>query len=267
MPGGPYIGLSESTISRIELGRIRVEDEDLDRLLTLYGITDLHERQGMLQLSSRLTTPQWWHQYRGAMTSWFCSYFVLESVTETIRSYESRFIPGLLQTEAYASALFRLHHPVADQAHRRTQIRMQRQLMLAGPQHWQRTGHGQRPTRLWAIVDESALNEQIGDAAIMHDQLDALIRAAVQPNINIQILPSGTGGHTGVGNSFSLLRLRARILPDLVYLEHLTGAHFLDDPDEVDTYRVAIERLGITAMHPSDTITELEKAKRRLKLT
>jgi hypothetical protein len=100
----------------------------------------------------------------------------------------------------------------------------------------------------------------------MREQINFLLYALRQGNVMIQILPSGTGGYTGVATSFSILRLRIKTLADVVYLEQIASAQFLHESHDVEPYEIAFNRLGITALEPRDTITELEKAKRRLKL-
>jgi hypothetical protein len=76
----------------------------------------------------------------------------------------------------------------------------------------------------------------------MQEQIEFLIHATKYPNVRIQVLPTGSGGHTGVGNSFSMLRLRSKSLSDVVYLEQIESALFLGSPNESDPYDIA--RIG-----------------------
>ena len=262
---GRCIDGSESKISRLELGDNKVKEADLDRLLTLYGVAEPEDRHAMLELAGRLHPHQWWDRYTDVLTGWFRSYLVLESIAEYIRTYEVRFIPGLLQTKAYANALIHLHYSDADEVRQRVDVRLQRRHTVLGPGQPPRAHYGRSP-KLWAIVDESALHERIGPADVMREQINFLLYALRQGNVMIQILPSGTGGHTGVATSFSILRLRIKSLADVVYLEQIANAQFVHEPHEVEPYEIAFNRLGITALQPRDTITELEKAKRRLRL-
>jgi transcriptional regulator with XRE-family HTH domain len=257
------LSCDDTKISRVERGDSRVKDTDLDALLTFYGVTDRRHRDALLALARRLTQAQWWQDYRDVVPGWLHSYLVLESIAETIRTYEPRFIPGPLQTEDYALALVSKVH--ASTAQRRVELRLGRRRTLLRPQPGRPGGgHGFAHPRLWAIIDESALAERIGGPRVMREQLEFLSHATSDLNVQIQILPSGTGGSTGIANSFSLLRLPTEVLPDLVYIEHLTGAQFIDDPHDVDTYRHAIEQLGQVALEPRHTSIELEKAMRRL---
>src|SRR6202167_2107235 len=99
---------SESKISRIELGRTSVREVDIIDLLTLYGITDPAEREELLTLAGQANQPGWWHQYQDVPPGWFQPYMGLEESAESIRSYDSQFIPRLLPTEQYAAAVLAL---------------------------------------------------------------------------------------------------------------------------------------------------------------
>ena len=148
--------------------------------------------------------------------------------------------------------MFRLHYPPA-QVRRLVTVRRQRQRRMFG------TG---RP-RLWAIIDENALYEDIGPPEIMREQIDCLIQAVTHHHIPIQILQRGNGALTGVGTSFSLLRLPIRGLADVVYLEQIAGALITPTPDQSDPHRLAMERLSQAAAEPNNTLFELKKARRQ----
>src|SRR5258708_27271336 len=141
----------ESKISRIELGRNSVREIDIADLLTLYGITDRAEREQLLSLASRANQPGWWHQYQDVLPGWFQSYVGLEESAESIRSYDPQFIPGLLQTEGYASAVLALGDFSMDEAERLVVIRKERQRRV-GP-------GGIRP---WAISPAGAHRPPLG---------------------------------------------------------------------------------------------------------
>ena len=116
--------------------------------------------------------------------------------------------------------------------------------------------------RLWAIIDESALYEEIGPPEVMREQIEFLIQAVTHHRIPIQILQRGNGALTGVGTSFSLLRLPIPDLADVVYIEQIAGALIAPTVDESDPHRIAMERLGQTAGQPKETVFELKKALR-----
>ncbi|WUM17314.1 helix-turn-helix domain-containing protein [Micromonospora sp. NBC_00330] len=242
---GWEIRSSESKISRMELGRVGFKERDVADLLTLYGVTEDHERDALLKLARDANSPGWWHRYGDVLPSWFQSYLGLEAAAALIRSYEVQFVPGLLQTREYARAVVLLGHGAAGpgEIDRRVGLRMQRQQLL----------QRQNPPQLWAVVDEAALRRPIGGAEVMRGQLTALIEATKSPHIRLQVIPFAAGGHAAAGGAFTILRFGDQELPDIVYIEQLTSAIYLDKRDDLDYYAVAMERLCVEAEPPERT--------------
>ncbi|MFF0316362.1 helix-turn-helix domain-containing protein [Micromonospora sp. NPDC005252] len=242
---GWEIRSSESKISRMELGRVGFKERDVSDLLTLYGVSDEGERAALLKLARDANSPGWWHRYGDVLPSWFQSYLGLEAAAALIRSYEVQFVPGLLQTREYARAVVLLGHGGAGAAEidRRVELRMQRQQLL----------HRDNPPQLWAVVDEAALRRPIGGAEVMREQLVALIEATKSPTIRLQVIPFAAGGHAAAGGAFTILRFGDQELPDIVYIEQLTSAIYLDKREDLDYYAVAMERLCVEAEPPERT--------------
>ncbi|MFG1778040.1 helix-turn-helix domain-containing protein [Micromonospora sp. NPDC049048] len=242
---GWEIRASESKISRMELGRVGFKERDVADLLTLYGVTASAEREALLKLARDANSPGWWHRYGDVLPGWFQSYLGLEAAAVLIRSYEVQFVPGLLQTREYARAVVLLGHGRAapTEIERRVALRMQRQRLL----------HRERPPQLWAVVDEAALRRPIGGPRVMRDQVTALIEATKSPNIRLQVIPFAAGGHAAAGGAFTILRFGDQELPDIVYIEQLTSALYLDKRDDLDYYAVAMERLCVEAEPPERT--------------
>nr|WP_205808172.1 helix-turn-helix transcriptional regulator [Micromonospora sp. HNM0581] len=247
---GWEIRSSESKISRMELGRVGFKERDVADLLTLYGVTAEQERAAMLKLARGANNPGWWHRYGDVLPSWFQSYLGLEAAAALIRSYEVQFVPGLLQTPEYARAVVLLGHGTAgpEEIDRRVDLRMRRQELLARP----------RPPRLWAVVDEAALRRPIGGPQVMRGQLEALLTATRTPNVRLQVIPFAAGGHAAAGGAFTILRFGDQDLPDIVYIEQLTSAIYLDKREDLDFYAVAMERLCVEAEPPERTAEILE---------
>jgi transcriptional regulator with XRE-family HTH domain len=244
---------SESKISRIERGRNAVREIDIADLLTLYGITDRAEREQMLSLASRANQPGWWQQYQDVLPTWFQSYIGLEESAESIRSYDPQFIPGLLQTEDYAEAVLALGDFSMDEAERLVAMRKERQSRFASGE-----------MRLWAVVDEVALRRPVGGVPVLRAQLESLIEACQQQRLTLQVTPFTAVGHTAPG-AFSMLRFADADMPDIVYVENLTSALYIDKPVEVGRYLLAMERLSIISAPPGDSaeilraiVTDLE---------
>ena len=251
---GWEIRSSESKISRMELGRVSFKERDIADLLTLYGVDDDDERIRLLALARDANTPGWWHRYGDVLPNWFQSYLGLEAAAALIRSYEVQFIPGLLQTRDYARAVVLLGHERAhpDEIERRIALRIARQKILTRVE----------PPQLWAVIDEAALRRPIGGPQVMRAQIEALIEATQLTSVRLQVVPFHIGGHAAAGGAFSILRFPDQDLPDVVYVEQLTSALYLDKRDDVDHYVAAMERLCIEAERPdrtTDILTDLLK--------
>ncbi|MGX6607695.1 helix-turn-helix domain-containing protein [Micromonosporaceae bacterium Da 78-11] len=242
---GWTIRASESKISRMELGRVGFKERDVTDLLKLYGVDDPAEHQRLLALTRAANAPSWWHPYGDVLDSWFQNYLDLEQAAELIRTYEVQFVPGLLQTDAYARAVISLGHDQAapDEIDRRAQLRMARKQMLRGPD----------APRLWAVLDEAVLRRPIGGRPVLREQIASLLQDCELPHIQLQLMPFAAGGHAAAGGAFSILRFPHAELPDVVYIEHLTSGLYLDRPDDVDRYAAAIGRLFIEAEPPGRT--------------
>lgn len=244
---GNVIRASHSKISRLETGRVGFKDRDVADLLTLYGVVDEKEREAMRTLASRANSPGWWHDYSDVLPNWFEAYIGLEEAASQIRAYEVQFVPGLLQTEDYARAVTMLAYSNPREINRRVNLRLARQAVLTRD----------NPPSLWAVLDEAVLRRPIGGANAMRTQLKHLIEMSQRPNVTIQIVPFKAGGHAAAGGPFSVLRFAEYDLPDIVYLEQLSSALYLDKQDVVDSYLAVMERLCIEAATPASSVKTL----------
>ncbi|MGF1431805.1 helix-turn-helix domain-containing protein [Kitasatospora sp. LaBMicrA B282] len=243
---GYAIRASESKISRMELGRVSFKERDVADLLSLYGVTDGEERESLLGLVREANKSGWWHSFSDVLPGWFQTYVGLEEAASLIRTYEVQFIPGLLQSEDYARAVFGQSRPVLsdEEIERLVGLRLRRQKLLT---------QSQGP-RLWAVIDEAALRRPVGGPKVMRGQLQHLIEAAEQPNVVIQVMPFRFGAHAGESGAFSILRFPEQDLADVVYLEQLTSALYLDKRDDVDAYVQVMERLCVDSLTPERTV-------------
>jgi transcriptional regulator with XRE-family HTH domain len=247
---GWEIRSSESKISRMELGRVPFKERDVADLLTLYGVGE-HERVALLSLARQANAPGWWQQYGDVVPPWFGNYLGLEQAAALIRTYDLQFVPDLLQTAGYARAVLRLTHTGASEAEigRRVELCQGRQQVLRSPD----------PPLFWAVLDEAVLHRQIGGPEVMRAQLEALIDAAERPNIRLQIVSFRAGRYAAAGFPFAILRFAEPELPDLVYVEQLTSALYLDKPGDVEHYAVTIERACLDAGPFDHTTTVLRE--------
>jgi hypothetical protein len=229
---------SHSKISRMEHGRVGFKERDIADLLSLYGIGPGDEREALLNLAREASTPGWWQGYADILPHWVEPYFGLEAAASFIREYELQFVPGLLQIEDYARAVIRLGNlPSEDEVERRAKARIARQQIL----------FRDNPPKVWAVLDEGALRRVIGGPKVMRAQLLHLIEMCDHPAVTLQILPFSAGPHRAMGGPFTILRYTEPDLRDVVYIEQLTSALYLDKPTEVDAYLEVIEEVCLQA--------------------
>ena len=245
------IRASESKISRMELGRNAIREIDVLDLLTLYGVPAA-EREQLLALAEQANRPGWWHRYNDILPEWFQAYVGMEEAARSIRVYEPQFIPGLLQVEDYAAAVIALGDFPVEERERHVIVRKERQRRF-------REGR----LKLWVIVDESALRRPVASAAAQIAQLRYLRQLCVARALTMQVIPYGVGGHAAPGG-FSILRFTERDLPDVIYVENLTSALYLDKQVEVDRYMLAMERLCLAACVPQRTPLIIDEVIREL---
>jgi len=252
---GYQIRGSDSKISRMELGRVGFKERDVADLLTMYGVNDEAERAFLLDLVRKSNERGWWHRFTDLMPDWFSNFVGLEESASLIQNYEVLYIPGLLQTEEYIRAVVSHGQPahLDDHTERRVQLRLQRQKLL----------FRQGAPRLWAVVDESVLHRPIGGAAALRRQLDHLLDVTRQPNITLQVVPYAMSGYSAEG-PFSMLRFAEPTLPDVVYIEHLSGALYLDRPYEIEIYGRVIDRLAVDAETPEHSRQLVSKIRQEL---
>ncbi|MFE3547301.1 helix-turn-helix domain-containing protein [Streptomyces kronopolitis] len=248
---GDAIRGSHAKISRLELGRVSCKERDVADLLTLYNVTEEAVRSDFLTLARRTSTPGWWHQYGDVLPGWFETHIGLEEAASVIRTYEVQFVPGLLQTPDYARAVTQLGHPraSAEEIERRVRLRVQRQELLTVPD----------APRVWAVIDEASLRRPLGGPEVMEGQLRHLLTMAELPNVTLQIAPFSLGGLAAAGGPITILRFLEPDLPDIVYLEQLTSALYLDKRDDVDHYLAVMDRLSAQSESPRESLVILER--------
>src|SRR6266498_3250265 len=242
---GAAIRASEWKIHRLENGQVSFKERDVVDLLGLYGVGDAGQVAAFVLMAREANLPGWWQHFGDLLPAWFRAFVDLESAASLIRAYEGQFVPGLLQTEAYCRAVAAgalLDEP-AEEVERRVALRLGRQGVLGaagGP-------------RLWAVVDEAALRRPVGGRGVMRAQVERLVEAASLPRVTLQVLPFGAGAHPAMVGAFTVLRFEDAELPDVVYLEHLTNAVYLDKREEVEHYIYVMENIGLRSAPPHRT--------------
>jgi hypothetical protein len=250
---GHHIRAHASKISRMETARVSLKVRDVEDLLTLYGVGE-QERAEITALVRHSTRSDWWQSYGEVVPDWLQQLIGLERDAHLIRTYETQYVPGLLQTPAYARAVVRSGHRLAppQEVERRVALRLERQRRMSEP----------GAPVLWAVIDEGVLYRPVGGRQVMRDQLAHLIHALRRPGVRLQIASYEASAAATPGAAITYLRFAQGFLPDMVYLEHLTSAIYLDRLEDVDRYRASLDELSTLAATPAASRVILEEALR-----
>ncbi|WP_329185499.1 helix-turn-helix domain-containing protein [Streptomyces sp. NBC_01428] len=251
------LGFSPAKLSRIEAGKGRKPptEADVRALLGLYG-TDDYEVSVLLRLLQRAGEPGWWQRYdKRLMPEWFDRLVGLQEAATTIRTFEIQYVPGLLQTPDYTRAVVQRGLPTAPagEVERRVELRMRRRELL----------DREDAPHLWAVVDESVLLRVLGSPEVMRRQLEHLVEMAQRPHVIVQIVPLDVTNASAPAIPVTYLRFGGVELPDVVYLEHIRSANFLEDRDETEEYRVVLDRLADEALNPRESLALLRETMER----
>ncbi|MFI0724357.1 helix-turn-helix domain-containing protein [Streptomyces sp. NPDC021224] len=249
--------LSEPSLARIENGELnfRRNPGDLRTLLRRYGVIDESLVEQLLELNRESANDEWLTQYRSFMPTGMPHYVGLEAEAMMISAYHPTVVYGLLQTEAYARALFEVQRPVEDTTaefvRRNVELRMERKRRVLGRDD---------SVRLRVILGEAALRIPVGDDEVMREQYTEIVKLARQDHVSIQILPFKRGYRSS--NDFTILDLGE--LPARVQTDNAWGAVSTSDkPREVDRFTRRFDAMVGVALGLEDTIDFLEELARR----
>ncbi|MER6738127.1 helix-turn-helix domain-containing protein [Streptomyces puniciscabiei] len=247
---GRFIRGSEAKISRMERAHVTCKPDDVADLLTLYDVTDPELHAYFAEMVRIARQPGWWQRFDGVLPDWAGKLIGLQEAASAIRTYEVQLVPGLLQTPAYTEAVIRQAYPLAlqQEVDTRVELRRIRQNLLV---------RNDAP-HLWAILDEAVLSRPMGGKQVMREQLRHLMWTAQMEHVTLQIAPFNRPGCIAGGFPVTHLRFELSALPDIVYLEQLRDAEYLDKPDETDHYRSVLDGLAHAALSPGESLELLE---------
>ncbi|GLW08993.1 transcriptional regulator [Microtetraspora sp. NBRC 13810] len=243
-----------SKVTRIERNEWKLPSvRDVRDLLDVYGVTDQAKRDAMITLAREARQRGWWEEYKdvlgGSLPEW-------EAEAAKIHTFEALLIPGLLQTDHYAAAVFRGGQVVSeDMIDRRVEARLTRQQIL----------DRENPPSLWAVIDEAALAKHVGGIDVMRRQIHHIVEMAARPNIAVQVVPNDVGAHAAMANSFTILQFAAPEDPTLVYVETITGDVYLEMPEQVANYTLAYDHVRASALSPDASVAYLGDLAEQLK--
>jgi transcriptional regulator with XRE-family HTH domain len=236
------LGISEPTLHRIETGKVPVTVANVRALCWLYG-ADASITDALAELALGTSQEEWWDA-NPVIPDWFKLYVGLEASATRICSYDGEVVPGELQTEHYARAVFSAEQPAdAAAADRHVKLRMQRQQAL----------FARRPApQMVTVLGEGALSRPVGGEAVLQAQIQHLRETADRDNVQIKVLPFGVGAHAAMAGAFRILDFEDSEDPDVVYLEPHVGALYLEEPEEVEEYRRIFELVSRDAIPVQD---------------
>ncbi|MCA2175051.1 helix-turn-helix domain-containing protein [Nonomuraea glycinis] len=241
--------MTAASLSRIETGRRGIRPRDLRALLDLYSVAG-NEREELLALSREAQQKGWWQQYGSVLSSEYATLIGLEAEASTVENFEQSLVPGLLQTEAYARAITAVFRPgdSPEDIDGLVAVRLKRQERLRDSEF-----------NLSVIVSEAVTCQHVGSPEVRAEQFRHLAQANRQANVMVQVLPFRAGEHAALTGSFSILGFPATTDQDIVYLENMTSAVYLEEPPEVRMYKSVYDYLKAAALSPKDSASMLIK--------
>jgi len=233
---------SPTKLSRLETGRVGASPRDIRDLCIVYGITDTAGRDRLMTLAREGKQRAWWQQFDLP----YATYIGLEAEATSISEYNPDIVPGLLQVEGYARAIFESGDPPLNPAaiEHRIEARIRRQALLA---------RDNMPLFHY-IVDEGALRRQVGGPAVMRSQLARVIEVASLPKVTFQLIPFDIGAHPGLDSNFVVLKFDKPIVNDVVYVEGAVGNIYLESAADLERYERIFSRLQSIALDPEDSV-------------
>lgn len=243
----PRLDVSPAKLSRIENAHQGVDVHLVRSMLDLFDVGGDRWTE-IIQLTREAGAKGWWRAY-GLDDK---GYLPLESEASSVRDFTVTYVPGLLQTEDYARALFEasLTPRTAETIERDVQVRMIRQRRLTSSTD---------PIQLFAVIDEPVLYRPVGGPAVMNAQLRHLVAAAAFDSVELQVLPTGIGAHPAMGGAFTILSFDGLGEPDMGYVEHPMGAVHVDKEEDVARARLVFDRLRSVALDPAESVALIER--------
>jgi transcriptional regulator with XRE-family HTH domain len=236
------LGWHRSKMIRVELGHSRITQQNVQDLLRIYQPSD-EDRETLSTLARQARLKGWWNAYGDVLPD---DYVGFEAEAATISTFQSLYVPGLLQTEEYARAIILAGRTTADpdEVDRRVAARTARKALLSRDV----------PPRLWIILDEAAVRRVVGGPRVMRAQSARLVEACANPRIEIQILPFAAGAHAAMGGPFTILDYDDPVLdPTIVYVDNDATTALLEEEEQVARHRLMFDHLRAKALDPDES--------------
>jgi transcriptional regulator with XRE-family HTH domain len=242
------LGVSTTMVSRGETGQRGIQRDDLIALLTIYRAPK-ELRTAMVKLHDDLRKPDLLDRGELNVHEDLRKWIDFEQDAVRICNYQPLLIPGLLQTFAYARAViegFGIPLP-DDEIDDRVNARIARQKLLRGPD---------RP-QLDVVLHEAALHQRVGGVEVMREQLDYLLELAQRPSVDLRVVAAIAGAHPGMNGPFVIMEYHE--LPSLVHLENKVASLYLEEPADVQAYRLAFKGLLAVALTREQSVALIRR--------
>lgn len=239
---------TKGKISRIENGRVAVRLPDLTAMLQAYRVSDTELRERLTVLArkaNRRRRQGWWNQYSPVLADTYRDYIALETMAESIRTFQAQLVPGLLQIPEYIRAVTVASRQweTGDEIEQFVEVRLARQQRLAGDS----------PLRLWAVLSEAVLLQQVGGPEVMKAQMQQLMDVSERPNVTVQVLPFSRGAHASMFGPYVVLGFPEEGALDVVLADNPTGSTWLERETEVARYRDLFDAARTSALSPVES--------------
>lgn len=244
---------SMSKMNRIEKAKSGISANDLKALLRLYGITEKEQTEELLALARASRQVPWWTRYKDVAPAKLLELIDYEYAASAIEQFETMFVPGILQTEDYASAVLEVFYDDKSSAERvasLVELRTRRTELLTA----------ESAPEFSFLLDESIIHRVVGSPSITGRQLMHLVDMAKLPNISIQLIPFTASVHPGMKGAFKVIQFEDEPDENVVFLESPHGDLIVEDPREVQDYLGAFRQIRKKSLTPLETISRLGKA-------
>ena len=235
---------SPSKISRIEAAKTMPVADDIKAMAALYRIDSdkLDELFGLLRDADQRG---WWEDYEDTLPGEYTRFLGLEAEATFQRNWEPQVVSGLLQTEDYAREVILATRGIARITHSGVRSRVEARL-----DRQRRVLHRADPSRLTVVLDESALMRRFGEPSVMREQMEHLLEISLLPHVSVQVLTLESLHAVSTG---AFIHLKFAAFDDVVYLEQLYTADFVEDLGRVAGYEAAYDHMRSEALDEDES--------------
>ncbi|MGW2239721.1 helix-turn-helix domain-containing protein [Streptomyces sp. NPDC001759] len=232
------LGVSPAQITHIESALAGVSEQRLRRLASHYACTDEEFIDALVAMATDRTRG-WWEEYRGLLPTPFLDLSELEHHARFQRHVAILYVPGLLQTEDYARAVFssRLPELTSEEVELRIRHRKARQ---------------QSTVPYEAVIHEAALRIRVSDRATSRAQLARLVELSEADHITVRVIPFDQDGFASAASTMTYV---GGPLPklDTVVRDALHGSAFFDSEAQLNTYRTGFRKVEDASLDPGQS--------------